>query len=898
LSAENHYSWEKVKKSKSQGTKLAKKGSKCPGVRDLKRAMPKISTEFIAIGANRTTHAAAWGVEGLVAFGADKLVALYNPLDKTSKGVFETLPGHSDRVICMEFIERGHGVDMKDVAMVSGSADKTARVWKKNSKGEWIHAATLEGHTGAVEVVTCMRAQSIDVDTDLIITGSADGTIRVWERRVANDTSDEVTCLQVINCGSVYPMSLALSYLPESKVPILASGHTDKKINIYIYQHGKREFVKLHTLHGHDNWVRSLAFATNTESESHVDSHNILRSGDLMLASASQDKYIRLWKISPQKAARAKETQVKENSNSSNELLEALLSGQDEQLSTKAHLIEVDDESGLPEKHQYTIMFDALLMGHDDWVYSVAWQRPQLVTDARGISRLVQPSRLISASSDKSMMVWSPDPSTGVWVNEVRMGDIGGNSYLGFIGALFSPDGKHVLSHGANGSFHLWKDISTDEEGSRWTPEVSISGHFKSVENVAWDPKCRYLVSASLDQTTRLFAPWCHDVDGMKVSTWHEMGRPQVHGYDLKCIAFVHDWQFVSGADEKVLRVFDAPKSCVANLAALTGEKELVGQIVGAGFLGYREHNVESRPVGANLPALGLSNKAVFEADIDAMANTEENHTTLQSYASASSTPTSLREVMEHPPFEEHLLQHTLWPEVEKLYGHGYEIISAEATHDGRYIATACKAASPEHAAVRLFDTSNWKEVKTKIAAHTLTVTRVRFSHDDRWLLTVSRDRVWSISERVHGDDDIAYRLVSKNKSHARIIWDCSWSHDDKFFVTGSRDKTVKVWSVEQNWACVATIKCDEAVTAIDCAPILVNGRYIIAVGLENGQIEFLCAAQIDAWELWYKVEERLCHVGVVRSLAWRKPSDEVKHLQLASAGEDHSVRIFNVENE
>ena len=48
------------------------------------------------------------------------------------------------------------------------------------------------------------------------------------------------------------------------------------------------------------------------------------------------------------------------------------------------------------------------------------------------------------------------------------MGDIGGNSYLGFCGALFSPQGHHVLSHGANGSFHLWKDISSDEGKNIW----------------------------------------------------------------------------------------------------------------------------------------------------------------------------------------------------------------------------------------------------------------------------------------------------------------------------------------------------------------------------------------------------------------------------------------------
>lgn len=66
-------------------------------------------------------------------------------------------------------------------------------------------------------------------------------------------------------------------------------------------------------------------------------------------------------------------------------------------------------------------MFEALLMGHDDWVYSVCWERPQMKADADGKVQYTQPMRLLSASSDKSMMIWSPDPATGVWINEVRM---------------------------------------------------------------------------------------------------------------------------------------------------------------------------------------------------------------------------------------------------------------------------------------------------------------------------------------------------------------------------------------------------------------------------------------------------------------------------------------------
>lgn len=38
---------------------------------------------------------------------------------------------------------------------------------------------------------------------------------------------------------------------------------------------------------------------------------------------------------------------------------------------------------------------------------------------------------------------------------------------------------------------------------------------------------------------------------------------------------------------------------------------------------------------------------------------------------------------LEGPPTEDYLVRHTLWPEINKMYGHGYEIVSIDATSDG-----------------------------------------------------------------------------------------------------------------------------------------------------------------------------------------------------------------------
>ncbi|RUS14228.1 WD40-repeat-containing domain protein, partial [Endogone sp. FLAS-F59071] len=432
--------------------------------------------------------------------------------------------------------------------------------------------------------------------------------------------------------------------------PILASGHTDKRVVIYIRP--RDQFVRSLALQGHDNWVRSLAFATYTATARGgvpvSNSHHTLREGDLLLASASQDKYIRLWRVAAQGGAEEERgrNEGAAEKGLTKDMLEALeesvLTGESVQLSTKAHVIDVEiaGENESQKKYvysisgsilvllcpghltnfavpgvirqRYSIMFEALLMGHDDWVFSIGWQKPTLVQNQDGIKRYHQPMALISASSDKSMMIWKPDLETGVWVNEVRVGEIGGT--LGFYGGLFGPGGGHILAHGYNGAFHLWQNMAVDNDGNDWQPQVTASGHFNEVQSLAWDTMHQYLVSVSLDQTARLFAPWKHmATDGHLITTWHEIARPQIHGYDIQCIAFVNRWEYASGADEKlnikllyysfhlkVIRIFDAPKTFVQNLANISELEDLVEEM-------------KVRPVGANLPALGLSNKAIFE---------------------------------------------------------------------------------------------------------------------------------------------------------------------------------------------------------------------------------------------------------------------------------------------
>ena len=93
--------------------------------------------------------------------------------------------------------------------------------------------------------------------------------------------------------------------------------------------------------------------------------------------------------------------------------------------------------------------------------------------------------------------------------------------------------------------------------------------------------------------------------------------RPQIQGYDIKCICFVNEpsqtskWTFDSGADEKCLRVFEGTKSFVSRFAAAEGLNNA------------QEMSKAVSVAGAKVPALGLSNQAADSGLMD--ENAKEN---------------------------------------------------------------------------------------------------------------------------------------------------------------------------------------------------------------------------------------------------------------------------------
>ena len=170
-----------------------------------------------------------------------------------------TLKGHTGRIYSMAFLADSD-------RLITGSADQTLRLWE-TSTGQCLHI--FEGHSRYVFSVAVspvsLRLQGIE-NQALIASGSDDQTIRLWN-------VDTGACLRVLEGHRGWVQAIAFS--PDGS--LLASGSTDQTVKLWQVATG----ICLQTLAGHRE-VRSVSFSPDGQQ----------------LATGSDDETVRLWDIS------------------------------------------------------------------------------------------------------------------------------------------------------------------------------------------------------------------------------------------------------------------------------------------------------------------------------------------------------------------------------------------------------------------------------------------------------------------------------------------------------------------------------------------------------------------------------------------------------------------------
>jgi elongator complex protein 2 len=216
--------------------------------------------------------------------------------------------------------------------------------------------------------------------------------------------------------------------------------------------------------------------------------------------------------------------------------------------------------------------------------------------------------------------------------------------------------------------------------------------------------------------------------------------------------------KILSGGDEKVLRLFEAPYSYVKIFNQLNPDH------IGLRFSETSTNAEVERMIGSEVAKqpLGLMNKPILAkqrvddeegggigADFD--PNLILSNTKVEGV---------IEDVVE-PPVEDVLMSKTLWPEQQKLYGHAFEVFCITTSYRGDCAASASKAKDKKYADIIIWDLRKGQTSVPccKLTAHNLTVVQMEFSKCDTYLLSCSRDRSWALFKR-NEPDQLQFSLV------------------------------------------------------------------------------------------------------------------------------------------
>ena len=786
---------------------------------------------------------------------------------------------------------------------MSSSTDKSIIVWKENKaiSSECVYnpIIKLDGHS---QSVTNADGIVLDDGSYLVASASGDSTIKVWHCSYTEENeSSEANCVQTILFkGGSFALDIKMALVPglnglvRGIIPNVLIIVSMDNCSVCVYgnrysslsTNDQTNFSIVHSLFGHEDWVQCIDLTHQNNT--------------LWIATGGQDNLIRVWKISSIPLQKVQEEQKRVN-----DLLP------NEEIRLTETIFAIDDKDSTEHKKYFSVQIETILSGHEDKIFGLHW-RNRITNEMNEEPNL----SLLSCSMDKTMIVWKQtEDQDGVWTDSVRVGEVGGNT-LGFLGCQFGPENEQLLAYSFNGALHLW---SYSSKNCIWKPGVAIAGHFSPVEDLDWERQGRYFVTVSLDQTTRVHAPWNIEDDNLPCNSvvkdhlWHEIARPQVHGHDLFCVTMLPCHRMASGADEKIIRTFEATKIFLENLSKiskLNPKNLLVSK-------NERSGEKEEQAQGASVPSLGLSNKPILYTNEDGFvprAPEEERHVKDQ-FPDFYFTP----ETYFVPPAEDSLIQNTLWPELHKLYGHGNEIYSVCSNYKGDLIASACKASKAEHADIILWDAKTWRVVQ-RLSGPTLTVTQIEFSPCGKYLLCVSRDRTWHLFQenKDNAAEERFFPVANTDKKtsiHQRLIWACSWSYDSKYFATGSRDKKIAIWSKQKSdesnlqasclkeygMACKVPLVLESSVTALAFSKFSCeksDSMYLIAAGLEVGKIAVILwdsSVTNQEWKLLKILNNTEGHHKTVKRLKFRPVIMSRNEYLLASCGEDNIAKLHKI---
>ena len=352
--------------------------------------------------------------------------------------------------------------------MVTGSQDKTAKVWN-TATGALIH--TFSGHTASIYAV------AYSPDGSQVATASGDDTARLW-----NVSTGQVVQTFTGHSNTVY----AVAFSPTNG-QLLATGSSDNTIRLWSVSDSK----PIQTWTGHVNTVGAVTFSPN---------------GGTVL-SESSDGTIRLWDRLTGKQLNS----FPYNSSGTGSLAFFPDSSRFLAAGGVSHgLTIIDGATGqvLLNKADRDC-YGALFSPDGTRILAAQWNEIYLADRKTG-ARLMRFSghsdnicalsfsrdgkKFVSGCYDKTARLWDTQTS----VSLVTFGDVFTGHTEGVYGVALSSDGTRVLTGGGDNVAKLW-NASTGQLIH------TLSGHTARVRAVAFSPDGSRLLTGGDDHMVRIW---------------------------------------------------------------------------------------------------------------------------------------------------------------------------------------------------------------------------------------------------------------------------------------------------------------------------------------------------------------------------------------------------------
>ncbi len=482
---------------------------------------------------------------------------LYTLFNKNQR----TFRGHKDHVNAVVLSADGNHI-------VSGSFDGTVKVWDGRTGQETL---TLAGHTSGVMAV------ALSVDGKRIVTGSKDRTVKVWDAR----TGQELLTLshtEFVGC-------VALS----ADGKRIAAGSSDHTVKVWEADTGQETL----TFKGHTGYISGVAFSPDGKH----------------IVSGSEDKTVKVWE-----AGTGQETLTfKEHKRAVLSLAlsldgQSIVSGSFDGTFKRWHTHTGEVPLTIQGK---TAAFSGVALNRDGTrIVSGSLDGTVQVWDAstgqeiltlkghtdRVVSLAVSAdgNRIVSGSWDSTVKVWDvttrQEPLTFKgdpdWVNRFPLGDadriVTGSKdktvtvrdmrtgqetltlkgHTGVDSVAFSPDGKHIVTGSKDKAVRVW-DARTGQE------TLTLKGHTDRVKSVIVSPDGKRIVSGSWDKTVKVW----------DAHTGQETLTLYGHTDTVTSLAVTPDGtRIVSGSWDGTVKVWDARTGQeILTLNGHTGNKGLNG---------------------------------------------------------------------------------------------------------------------------------------------------------------------------------------------------------------------------------------------------------------------------------------------------------------------------------